>query len=172
MLAWPDRGSGFLDGGVKKWFMLQMWRIQQVAQVITIALLAFNLALLLQDKMNWREGTVFADTYAGVLVILFVLVAAIWIFAIAWDIRFKMWREQQTVLIERNPYAKEKMAAKEIVVYELFWLPVMERLGKEDPEIGKAAESFRAWVGRLSKDDPRLARDIGDVYKYMGKERR
>lgn len=159
-----------MAGGVKKWFMLQMWRIQQVAQIITIVLLAFNLALLLQTKMDWREGTIWADTYAGVFAIMLVLVLAIWVFALAWDLWFKMWREQQTVLIERNPYAKEKMAAKEIVVYELFWLPVLERLGRDDPEMKRAAESFRAWVGRLSKDDPILAKDIGDVYKYMGRE--
>lgn len=156
-----------MDGGVKKWFMLQMWRIQQVAQVITIAMLAFNLALLLQTKMDWREGTIWADTYAGVFVIMLVLLMATWIFAIAWDLKLKMWREQQTVLIERNPYAKEKMNAKEVAVYTMIWLPVMEMAGQNDPKAKVSAQALRNWINNELKNDPVLNREVKDVLGYL-----
>ena len=56
------------------------------------------------------------------------LVALIWGVAIVWDIRMKMWREQATVLIERNPYVKEKMSSKEVALISLFNLPLVEKL--------------------------------------------
>lgn len=156
-----------MDGGIKKWFMLQMWRIQQVAQIITIAMLAFNLALLLQTKMDWREGTIWADTYAGVFVIMLVLLLATWIFAIAWDLYLKMWREQQTVLIERNPYAKEKMNAKEVAVYTMIWLPIMEMAAEKDPKAKVSAQALRTWIDRELKSDPTLNREVKDVLGYL-----
>jgi len=156
-----------LNGGAKKWFMLQLWRVQQVAQLLTIALLALNLSLTIYPYLRWREGTIFAETYAGVTLILLLIAAGVWIFAMIWDIRLKMWREQQMVLVEKNPYAKEKMAAKEIVMYQLSWLPLMEKLGKDDPEIREAAKSLRAWIDRLASEDPILKHDIDQVFKFM-----
>jgi hypothetical protein len=160
-----------LAGGVKKWFMLQMWRIQQVAQIITIVLLAFNLALLLQTKMDWREGTIWADTYAGVFAIMLVLVLAIWVFALAWDLWFKMWREQQTVLAERNPYAKEKLTSKEIAIYSICWLPLLEQLGKTDPDMKKAAVYLRTWLEKAYNSDPIATEDLKDIMDYLGNGR-
>jgi len=170
-LACPDRDRDFLNGGIKKWFMLQMWRIQQVAQIITIVLLAFNLALMLQTKMDWREGTIWADTYAGVIVILLVLVLAIWLFAIAWDLKFKMWREQQMVLVERNPYAKEKMNSKELAIYGICWLPLLDQLGKTDPETKKAADMLRVWLEKSYKTDAVAAEDLRDIMDFLGNGR-
>ena len=37
-----------MPNGLKKWFMLQVWRLQQVAALLTLVLLALNLALQLQ----------------------------------------------------------------------------------------------------------------------------
>ena len=161
-----------MNGGVKKWFMLQLWRVQQVAQILTIALLALNLSLTVYPYLEWREGTVFAETYAGVTLILLLIAAGVWIFAMVWDIKLKMWREQQMVLVEKNPYAKEKMAAKEIVMYQLSWLPLMEKLGKDDPDIMAAAKSLRAWTERLAAEDPILRHDIDQVFTFMNDKKK
>jgi hypothetical protein len=161
-----------LNGGVKKWFMLQLWRVQQVAQLLTIAMLAFTISLQIYPYVSWRfEGTVLEGTYPSVTIIMLTIAACVWTFAFIWDIRLKMWREQQMVLIERNPYAKEKMAAKEIVIYQLSWLPLMEKLGKDDPEIKEAARSLRAWIDRLASEDPILKYDIEQVFKFVDDEK-
>lgn len=153
---------------LKKWFMLQIWRLQQVSQILTLLLMAGNLSLLIWGYMKWRGEIL--GSYAGVIVILLILTAIIWLFAFMWDIRLKMWREQMTVLTERNPYAKERMAAKEIAIYEMLWIPLMEKLGKDDPKMRKAAVELRTWMDRLHEEDPVLARDLEDIYKYMGKK--
>jgi hypothetical protein len=146
--------------------MLQIWRLQQVAQLLTLALLALNLSLQLYGYIRWR-GAFFATPYTGVLFILLILAAGIWGFAIIWDIRMKMWREQMTVLMERNPYAKERMPSKEIVTYQLLWLPLLDKLGKDDPQIEAAANGLREWIKKLSDQDPELAKDVKEVYDFI-----
>lgn len=152
--------------GPKKWFMLQMWRIQQVAQIATIALLAMNLALMIYPNMSWR-GWPFSSIYTAVPLIALVLLLVIWLFSIVWDLRLRMWREQQTVLVERNPYAKEKLNAKEIAVYGLFWLPLVEKLGEEDPEVKKSAAFMREWL-RRAYTDKALVGEVEEITKYLG----
>ena len=100
--------------------------------------------------------------------ILISLIAAIWINSILWDIRFKMWREQITVLMERNPYAKEKLNAKEVALYKLTWLSVMDRLAKDDPKVKEAAGILRAWIKRAEDLDPILRGDLEDIEKHIG----
>lgn len=156
-----------MDGGIKKWFMLQMWRLQQVAQLLTIALLAINLSLQVYTFMEWR-GSLFATPYTGVPIILLILAAIIWGFAIVWDMRLKMWRESQAVLIERNPYQKEKMSSKELALYGMCWLPILKHLGETDPEARQAEQSLRAWLKRNYESDSILRKDLGEVFEFIG----
>jgi len=155
-----------LPNGVKKWFMLQVWRLQQVAQILTLAMLALNLALMLYDKMSWREGF-FATPYSGVPVLLLILAAGMWAFAIFWDMRMKMWREQATVLIDRNPYAKEKMTSKEIALYELVWLPLFEQMAREDPKMRDGVSALKEWMKRAAKEES-VAQDTRDIMDHLG----
>jgi hypothetical protein len=152
---------------VKKWFMLQMWRVQQIAQIVTIALLAMNLALQVYNYMSWR-GSLFSSPYTGVPVLLLILAAIIWGLAIVWDMRMKMWREQMTVLAERNPYMREKMSTKELVMYPLSWLPVLESLGKTDPKAKTSAEAMKVWMRKVMREDPALSADVREVFEHIG----
>ena len=154
---------------MKKWFMLQMWRLQQVAQPLTLAMLAANISLQVWGFVKWRNE-ILANPLFGVMAVLFPIVLVIWAIAIVWDLRLKMWREQQMVATERNPYAKEKMAAKELAMYELLWMPMLEKLGKDDPKIRESAETFRRWLNRLANDDPTLAEDLKEVYDYINRK--
>jgi len=165
-MAPPGPNDMFRHGGPKKWFMLQMWRIQQVSQPISLAMLALTLSLTVWNYVKWRP--VFNNPWSGILIILLSLVAAIWVSSILWDIRFRMWREQTTVLMERNPYAKEKMAAKEVALYKLTWLPVMDRLARDDPKVKEAADILRAWIKKAEDLDPILRHDLEDIEKHVG----
>ena len=153
---------------LKKWFMLNVWRLQQVAQVLTLALLALNLSLQIFGLIKWREDSPLSLSYIGVPMILLVLAMAIWTFAIVWDLRLKMWRDQATVLVERNPYSKEKMSAKEIIIYAMVWLPVLEDIGKRDPKAKVAADALREWLKKASREEPIMHKDLDDVFEYIG----
>lgn len=152
--------------GVKKWFMLQMWRVQQIAAIMTLVLLAINLSLQMYEYMSWRSG-VFSSPYSGALVILLLLAAMIWGIAIVWDIRLKMWREQMTVLAERNPYMMDKMSAKELLMFGLVWLPILERVSKDDPEAKRSVEIIKAWMRKVATEDPRTLIDAEHVLERM-----
>src|SRR5512137_367700 len=119
--------------------MLQMWRLQQVAQVLTLVLLALNLALQVFGLIKWRTGSILSTSYIGVPMIMLLLVMVIWTFAIFWDLRLKMWRDQANVAIERNPYSKERLSSKEAAFYLLYWVPLLEAMGKEDLTLRESA---------------------------------
>jgi len=151
--------------GLKKWAMLQMWRVQQVAQMLTLVMLAATLSLQVWRLTVWRGE--FMASYAGLLLILLVLAAGIWAFAFVWDMRLRMWREQATVLIDRNPFAKEKMTAKEIAMYELMWFPVLERLGENDPKMLESVAAMKRWV-RIAASEESVAKDTRELMGHIG----
>jgi len=157
-----------LPNGVKKWFMLQVWRVQQIATILSLVMLAVTDALLVYDKVSWRSG-VFETPYTGVVIILLAIGLVIWGVSIVWDLKLKMWREQMTVLVEKNPYNKERMASKEIVMYNLMWLPMLEHIGKQDPEVKAAAQALRGWMRRIADEDPLVKKDIEEILEFMGK---
>ena len=156
---------------VKKWFMLQVWRLQQVAQLLTLILLALNLSLQLWGYVKWRNGFL-ANSLTGVLSILLVLALVIWTFAYIWDRRLKMWREQTSVLIEKNPYMKERFSPKEVALYAMIWIPIMEHIGKNDPVLKANAESLRDWLKQELKADDLQPKELEDILHYMGQERK
>ena len=160
-----------MSGGIKKWFMFQMWRIQQVAAVMTIGLLALNLSLQLYTFLDWRTGF-FSTPYSAVPILLLLIIAFIWIISMIWDLRLKMWREQIAVTIERNPYVKEKLYSKEIMIYALTWLPIMDHFGKDDPNIREAAEAFRAWFKNQTDQDKALQGELESLLKILGPDHR
>lgn len=155
------------NGGPKKWFMLQLWRLQQVAQILTIVLLAFQVSLTLWGYVKWRNEWL-ANPISGVLTLMIVIFIAVWSFAIAWDLRFKMWREQMTVLTERNPYAREKMNAKEVALYRYYWLPLLETMSKQDPKLKENADFLRTWLDQAVKNDPILKADVEEIKRDFG----
>ncbi len=151
---------------IKKWSMLQIWRMQQIAQLASLVLLAMNLSVLIWERVKWRDPFL-GNSITGIGFIMLMLVAFIWGVAIIWDLRLKMWREQQTVVVEKNPYTKEKMTAKEIVIYEKLWLPILERLGKDDPKFLESARALKIWLDKELERDHVLAHDVDELYGHI-----
>ncbi|UCE92279.1 MAG: hypothetical protein JSV90_03865 [Methanobacteriota archaeon] len=160
-----------MSGSIKKWFMLQMWRIQQVAQILVLTMMAITDALLVYDYTDGlRVGGEPLIPYRalGVLFVLILIGGAIWAFAIIWDLRLKMWREQMTVLAEKNPFTKEKLTPKEVFILGALWMPLLERLGKDDPALRNSAEDLRKWIRRSLKDDKVTDAEVDTVLEYIG----
>jgi len=153
----------------RKWFMLQVWRLQQISQVMTLFLLALSEATVLWTLLKYRGG-IFNNPYIMIPLLLAMFGSAIWLASIIWDLKLKMWRFQATVLVERNPYSKEKMAPKEIVLYSMTWLPIMDKLGENDPKIRMQAEAFRAWLRKASKMEPNLEADMKEILDFIGED--
>ncbi len=159
-----------VQGGVKKYAMLQVWRVQQVAQILTLVLLAINLSLQLWGFMKWRGEIM--GSYAGVLIILLILAAIVWGAAFIWDVRLKMWREQISVLMLKNPFVKERMTPKEVAIYAMTWIPVLEHLGKENPALRAHADKLRDWLQREIDEDSLTVEELKDIIGYIGGEKK
>jgi len=150
--------------------MLQVWRLQQIASVMTLVLLALSEATVIWGFLKYRGG-LFANPYFMIPTLLVMFGAAIWAASIVWDLRLKMWRYQANVGIERNPYAKERLSAKEIAQYGLIWIPVLERLGKEDKKLAENAAVIKSWIEKEWEDDPELVKDVGELFGHIGSDR-
>lgn len=143
--------------GIKAWFMVQVWRLQQIAMVGSLILLVINLGLTVYGYIDWR----IRNPYIGIPAVVFLLVTVIWIAAWAWDRRFRLWREQQTVIIERNPYASERLSPKEIVNMEWIWIPAIQHA---DPE---TAEKLRQWVATEYRNNPALMNTVATLKRNV-----
>lgn len=146
--------------------MLQVWRLQQVSQIVTLILMAGNLALVVWGLVKWRGE--FMGSYYGALVILVLLGVIVYVFALVWDLKLKLWRDQMSVAVEKNPYQKEKLAPKEVVMDIMVWVPILQRLGKDDPEAREITQNILAWVKKAYHDDATLRRDVKDLFGYIG----
>lgn len=137
-----------------------------MAQILTLALLAINLSLQVWDFVKWRGD--FMGSYAGILVILLVLAAIVWLIAFIWDVRLKMWREQISVLMLKNPFVKERMTSKEIAIYAMTWIPVLEHMGKDNPALRAQADRFRDWLQREVDENTLTKEELKDILKHIG----
>jgi hypothetical protein len=143
--------------GAKKWAMIQVWRFQQIAMIGSLLLLILNLSFTIYSYLGWR----IRNPYIGVTVVATSLVLIIWFAAWLWDRRFRLWREQQAVLVDRNPYAAERLSAKEIVNFDWIWIPALQKI---DPE---TAAKLRLWVETEYRDYPALRDTVATVKKRI-----
>ena len=111
---------------MKKWLLVQFWRVQQIAMLASLTLLAVNLALTINQYIEWR----FSNSYIGTSIVIIVIAALIWTFGYIWDRKLKLWKEQMVVSIERNPYSTKHMTPKEIANYLTIWIPWLRERGK------------------------------------------
>jgi len=71
---------------LKKWLLVQFWRVQQIAMIASLSLLAVNLALTANQYIEWR----FSNSYIGTSIVLVVLAFLIWTFGYVWDKKLKL----------------------------------------------------------------------------------
>jgi len=111
---------------VKRSFMVQLWRIQQSYTLLSLliwgVLITFTawpiLSPVWQDILI-RFGVPLSTpgaVAAGLLVIFFGVYVVLYTFGVVYDKYLKLWREQLDVTYERNPYTREKLMVKEILM--------------------------------------------------------
>ncbi len=155
---------------IKNWFMLQVWRLQQVSQIVTLAMLTATLSGIIWGYVKYRGG-IFSNSIFGILIIAVVIGLVVWSFAIFWDVRLKLWKDQMHVLIEKNPYTHEKMSPKELFTYIITWIPIMENLSKSDPKMADSLKILKDWIDKEIERDPHLVDDVKEIMDHIGSTR-
>lgn len=111
----------------KKFVMKSLWRIQQSQMVISIVFWSLTLTGIFYDKVTERFnnfGLPESNVLGGVAIMFSVVVLSIITFGFFFD-KFQFWKEQQVVIIERNPFASEGRMHPNQIVY---WSAVAELL--------------------------------------------
>ena len=142
---------------MKKFLMIQVWRVQQIAQISSIIMLALTLTLQVNSYIEWR----FSNTYQGIILVLLLLATVILSAGYAWDRKLRMWREQVQVSVERNPYTTTKMTPKELIGYETIWIPFLEMHGFK-----AQADAYRKWIAH-EKKDPETKKNLDALRTWL-----
>jgi hypothetical protein len=151
--------------GIKKAMMLLVWRFQQVNSMIMIVGLSLTLTLQILPFVDWRFhqlGIHNKYNWLIVVIIFVVIFSGAIIVGIIYDAVLKLWIQQQTILVERQPYAKEKLSAKGVLNRKYFWIPMLKSVGLDGE-----AELSNKWVERNMETDPILRKDVNRVIQWI-----
>ena len=152
-------------GGFKKSLMLLVWRFQQINSMIMIIGLSLTLTLQILPYVDWRFhrlGIPASYNWLIVLIIFLIIFFGAVIVGIIYDVVLKLWIQQQTIMIERNPFAKERLAAKAVLNRQYFWVPMLKKAGLEHE-----AEFSAKWAEHNMETDPILRKDVNRVIQWI-----
>ena len=150
---------------VKKSLMLLVWRFQQINSMVIIVGLAFTLTLQIYPYIGWRfvELGIPYDWDWLIILIIFVIIFSGAVFVgILYDTVFKFWIQQQVVIVERNPFAKEKIAPKGVLNKRYFWVPMLRKSG-----LDHEADFMTSWVEKNLDESPLVRKDVQRVVKWI-----
>jgi hypothetical protein len=153
--------------GIKKSLMLLVWRFQQINSMILIIGLSLTLTLQSYQYVSWRFvelGIPARLDWLIMLIIFIIIFSCAIIVGIIYDSIMKLWIQQSVVMVERNPFAKEKIAAKGIVNRKYFFIPLMEKLNLKNE-----VKFSNKWIERNLEEDPILRKDVYRVINWINK---
>jgi len=158
--------------GFKKSVMLMIWRFQQVYGILAILLWALLLTISAYDKY---VQPVF-QTYLGImpnqvalgLTVCFLLVMVfLLLLGVIYDRILRLWVEQSIVNVERNPYLKYKLSARDLIMLETTMLPILKELAKRDQDAQKKLDRVEKWIKKSFDDDPALKKDYDESVRWI-----
>lgn len=151
--------------GLKKGFMLLVWRFQQVNSLVIIIGLSTTLTLQIFPYVGWRfvELGIPKELDWLIILIIFGIIFSGAIFVgIVYDSILKLWIQHQVVVMERNPYAREKIVAKGIINRQYFNIPMLRK-----GNLTADAEFNEQWVERNMQEDPILRKDVYNIIDWV-----
>jgi hypothetical protein len=104
------------------------------------------------------------------------LVSLIQVFGYFWDKKLQMWKEQNVVNVERNPYYLKKQTPKEIASYRLLWFPIANTLAEVSDKLGLPdrakdmrlfVKEYGGWCDEQEASDPILKRQVAELSDYL-----
>ncbi len=157
---------------VKKGLMMQIWRIQQVQAIVGLLFWSLTLAGVyyisyfhdhLVNLGILGEG----DVALGTALLFAAIIIGFLVFGLIYDRVFKLWREQTDVLIERNPYTREKLTPKEVIQWRRSFVPIMKELAKKDSQMEKDVVFMEKWIEKSILDYKELEYGVKDLEKWV-----
>lgn len=148
-----------------KMFMKHVWRFQQIGGLISVILLCLNLAIPLYGYTHWRFEQLGIPKELDWLIILIIFLMAFsitLIFGFAYDRVFKLWRDKEIVMVERNPFRKGRIKPTELIDWQYMYIPLLMKHGLKDE-----AEFNMKWNEQNMDRDPELRKDVFRMMKWI-----
>ena len=153
---------------LKKKVMELMWRLQASQAIIGLVFWPLTLAGIFYPYLRERTdnfGLGQGAVLGGMLILVLLIASSIVVFGLIFD-KLRFWKEQNIVLVERNPYGSYKMNAKEILWLRMWMLAV-----KANPDLSadlrKELDSYERWIEFNFKDDNDLSREVERLKKTV-----
>lgn len=139
----------------KKVLMKNFWRVQQAQMVISVAFWSLTLTGIFYPYFrvkfdNWGLGQ--DQVFLGMGMLFLVVLLCIMLFGYFYD-KFKFWKEQQMVIVERNPYTSWKLNPVQTMWAEM-WIETARAIPDKTPELEAKIKFYEAWIARLEQIDP------------------
>jgi hypothetical protein len=152
---------------LKKKVMKTFWRVQQAQMVISVVFWSMTLAgifypLLIDKFPDWAGGQ--ENTFIGIILLFAVVLSGIFLFGFVYD-KFKFWKEQQLVIVERNPYTSWKLNPVQTMWAEM-WVETAKAIPDKTPELEAKIKFYEAWIARLEEIDPWTKEMRGLIEKF------
>ena len=155
---------------MKMRLMTYLWRLQQSQMIVSMILWATLLTITSYEYVGWRlQQTFFDNIYIGFSMLFLMIFGIILFIGFAFDAILKLWREQAVVATIRNPYCKEKLTAKEVVMWRHMFLPVLGSIKGRDPKVEKDVATMDKWVGKSIAEDADLRKEVEDLESWIEK---
>jgi len=116
------------------------------------------------DFVGWRFG---GNVYLGLVVLFLVIFGIIVLIGFAFDRIFRLWKEQAIVAARRNPYVKERIWTRDIVMWRHMLLPMLKKYEEKDPEVKKEIEFMEKWIDKCMRIDPNIKKEVDDVEAWV-----
>ena len=152
----------------KKKLMTYLWRIQQTQMVISIVFWSLTLTGVFYEYVRERFnnfGLGQENVFAGMLVMFMIIIVVILLFGFIYD-KLKFWKEQQLVIVERNPYTSWKLNPVHTMWVEL-WVAAIKDMQPMTPELKEKVEFYEKWIARLEEIDPWTKQMRSDLRKFV-----
>ena len=158
----------------KRFLMTQLWRIQQSYTLlslglwgIVIALTAFPFVSAFLVHQFGFDATAPGFVAITLIFLFLVVFSGLFVFGIVYDKYLRLWREQLDVMVEKNPYAREKLSPKEILVWRYIYLPAMRLSGRDNLNTKSEIEFVEKWVAISIAADPNIRRAVEEAERWI-----
>ena len=170
------------ENPIKKFILLWVWRVQQIGAISTLFITAINLSLTVAALVWWRIGNTFVAVMMSFVILASVIMTLGWV----WDKKAQMWKEQNVINVERNPFYKHKMTPKEVLSFTHIWNPLLKTVGnilelviqrdahaepsdvdkdilKQARQLKETADAWERWCTDQNSKDPILAASVKEL---------
>ena len=157
---------------VKKYLMVQIWRIQQSQAIISLFFWGLTLAGIFYPTYFHQHfvslGIVRqSDYFLGTMILFLVIIVAFLLMGLIYDIVLKLWVEQSDVAVERNPYSKERLMAKDIVSWRRGNIAMMRQFARVDPSMQKDIDFMEKWIDKSLATQKGLKEDVERIEAWI-----